>query len=128
MKGCDSMKRDLDLIRDILLIIEDKSIPGSPLRNSEFEKLNTNLETFFYHLQLLDDAGFIEANLQEGCTGFLAFQVFRLTNDGCEYLDSVRDPKIYESIKKKTASLANSVSLEIVKQIGTSLILTKLNL
>lgn len=121
------MKRNLDLIRDILLIIEEYSTPSVPLSPSSFKCLNTTPETVFFHLQLLDDAGYIDAQIIEGCMGHYACQIFRLTNDGCDYLDSVRDSKIYSSIKQKLGSLFYNVPLDVIKQVGTSIILSKLN-
>jgi hypothetical protein len=86
------MKRDMDLIRDLLLRIE--AAPGlSPeecFRPSHLyeEMPDRNSEEIFYHLMLLLDAGFIIGDpLAE-----LDFAVERMTWQGHELLETVRPP------------------------------------
>lgn len=54
------MKRDLDLLRDILLKIETYN-DNPPMYPESFSDLNSNQDVINYHLLLLHQAGFIDA-------------------------------------------------------------------
>ena len=45
-----------------------------------------------------------------------------MTFAGCDYLDAVRDKAIWERIREKLATFSGQVSLEIVKELGISLV------
>jgi hypothetical protein len=114
----DGMKRDMDLIRDLLLYIEEDPIfdgarwmtPGTP---SEIGVPGRSLEEVAYHLTLM-----IEASLVRGQWGSPMPMVSRLTWEGHEFLDNIRDKGIWSATKKKIGglqSVAMSVLVEVAK-------------
>ena len=112
------MKRDLDLLRDILLRIEDAE---SDLENQAFYDLSDNPRTIGFHIRLLIDAGFISAIdiSSKGAPDYFIIQ--RLTFAGCEYLDSVRSTTIWEQAKQKLSSISGGASLDVITALCTDL-------
>lgn len=105
------MKRDMDLIRTILLELEEAdptqgwyeiTIPG----RSEVE--------IAYHVRLMDEAGLIDAQDLSSNSG-LVWKAKRLTYDGHEFLDAARNDTLWNKAKDKVLSSAGTVTLEGLK-------------
>ena|SRR6478672_5051655 len=119
------MKRDMDLIRDILLKVEaDPTLNGSrfeTFEDSAFEG-HPNQEVA-YHIDLLFEAGFVE--------GFGSMDpmpaISRLTWLGHEFLNDVRDPGIWGKVKEQ-AKAVPSISLAFAWEIAKAEIKKKLHL
>lgn len=121
------IKRDLDLIRDILFKIEEIS----PKRTycDDFINSENNFEKVSYHLELLNDANFIICSkIAIMCSLSYDFTVYRLTSSGHDYLDSVRDPVIYNKTKKKLGTFAKGIALPIVQSVSESFIKAQLGI
>lgn len=119
-KGRIEMKRDLDLIRNLLLAIEEAP-SGLYLQPDDFLPVCDDLDKIVFHLELLDDAGFIES-IDASTTLCDSIVVKRMTFAGCDYLDAVRNKAIWERIREKLVPFGGQVSLEIVKELGISLV------
>lgn len=131
------MKRDLDLIRDILLTLEadnftyktsitvasfidpsfskDRPEPDNEFFNSPYEQEFAKIS---YHIQLLLDEKFIEATYLGYDIYYKDFEIQRITSLGHDYLDSVRNPEIWEKTKAKIETLSNSVALSTITAIA----------
>lgn len=107
------MKRNMDLVRDLLLIIE---------RNDDSKELNVpndwDREEVAYHLKILDQAGFVKNNTKWADNKPM-WMFASLTWDGHEFLDSIKNNSIWdktkEGIKNKGFELG-SVPLEVLKE------------
>jgi len=109
------MVRDMDLVRDILLKIEqDPMCDGQHMVTLEMP--DRSPEELYYHLTLLVEAGLVKADLN---TSSLLPIVSRLTNDGHEFLANISDPGIWSRTKEKPKSLQGT-SLSIMVQIAAS--------
>lgn len=86
------MKRDMNLIRDLLNIIDHADYPGVINRYG----LNPYEPRVQYHLRLLSEAGFIRG---VGQTSDGAISV-RLTWQGHEFLEMTRSDEIWERAKR----------------------------
>jgi hypothetical protein len=113
------MKRDMDLIREILLYREsdgDHKIPN-----------DYNDEQIAYHVQLLIDEGLVEGNViwqhlgeRQVPSGYF---ITRLTMSGHDFLDASRENKVWEkakgTFKEKgvgwTIDVLKAVCIQIVK-------------
>jgi hypothetical protein len=93
-KDGGTLKRDTDLIRDILLKIEDGQKMFNTLSSDEAPLLGISLETpmsreeadkLIYHLDLLDREGIIEIETRLVGGSYL---IKGLTREGHDYLDS----------------------------------------
>ena len=78
------MKRDLDLIRHILLEIEKEPYTGDIL---QLDIEGYTPEQINYHILLLADAGLIEV-MEASYLGRRAFAPIRLTWEGHEFLEA----------------------------------------
>ena len=122
------MKLDLDLMRKILLRIEEKpEVPPRTLCIEDFLDLCDNPYVLSLHISLLNDGGFIEV-MNETYVGDLKdFAIVRLTLKGYSYLDAVRNAKVWKSVKDRISSFGN-VAFDIIKDLATEQIKRELNL
>jgi hypothetical protein len=114
------MKLDKDLVREVLLAVEADA--GDPRAWVEMDIPGHDYLEVAYHIQILDEAGFLEAEDLGSHDGY-AWRAKRLTYKGHEFLDTVRDPVVWRKTKELAAK-AGSASLpflwsaakEIIKQ------------
>ena len=94
------MKRNLELIRHILLTMESSS--KTRICIEDFETTEYDPKTISYHINLLLDCDYLDATVVPMCgCPYDQFIVHRLTSQGHDYLDSVRDDNIWEETKKQ---------------------------
>jgi hypothetical protein len=105
------MKRDMDLIREILIECEKQD--GAPglmkiaIEGHSDHEIN-------YHLSLLNEAGLIEARaLGHGPTAIV--QPLRLTWNGHEFLSAARSSKVWDAAKEFTLKTTGTLTLEALK-------------
>ena len=105
------MKRDMDLIRRVLLEIEesDEWLPGA----ITYEEVDDELVS--YHVKLLYEAGLIDAI--DMSTNTLKWQARTLTWQGHEFLDSARDDTRWESAKATIFSRIGSLPFDLLKEV-----------
>ena len=121
------MKRDMDLIRAILIVIEDDpQYDGlhflAPDSSADFGLPDYAFEQLGYHLRLLFEAGFVE-----GAAGDLNMYVpyiSKLSWRGHELLDQIRDPEIWRETKEG-ARKAGGFSLDLLGALAKGLIKKK---
>ena len=111
------MKRDLDLIRTLLIQIEDREEYENPLSSHDINIEGYSIDQINYHLDLLNDAGMIEGWSDPDSSGTTWF-VQRLTWNAHEFLDAARNDNIWKKTKEKIKQIGSSVSFDIVKQIA----------
>ena len=103
------MKRDMDLIRQIVLAVRESSTPIEGLGGVE-------QVVFFEHVRLLVEAGFVEA--KAFASGEV--EVSRLTWDGHNFADSILSDSVWNKAKmdviKPTLSWSFAVLQEYLKQ------------
>ena len=88
------MKRDDDFIRNIMMDLEE----SQDFRLAVQETLSSSAEEqkLIYHIQLLCDAGLFKQ---------IARGVYRLSSQGHDYLDAVRDDTIWSKTKEGAATV-----------------------
>lgn len=110
------MKRDWELVREILLKIESlDSIKQCAVRPQDIEGYTE--ENVSYHIYLLDQAGLIEAAVQKHHNTGIKGLAYNLTWSGHELLDAIRDSDIWretKSIVKQTGGF----SLELLTALA----------
>ena len=122
------MKMDLDLIRKLLLFIEEKDTINSEIRLQEFQIIKEHsIEEIAYHLALLNDAGYIEGK-EIKAVGIYDYWVKRMTIEGHQYLNNIRDDTIWNKTKEKLKQVSGTVSLEIVNTVATNVLKTALGI
>lgn len=114
------MKRDMDLVREILLEIE-KQYVSTALYNLEVD--GYNIATIAYHCKILHEAGLISAyKAQYADNTIYSFSVGSLTWEGNDYLDKVRDNSIWRKTKDVITQKGLPLVFDTIKTISTSLI------
>jgi hypothetical protein len=116
------MRRDLGLIRELLLKLEPLSDPHAwqtiAANDPRIQVEGYTPDEIEYHLQLLVEQGFIDQPRSAPMEGII-FR--RLTWAGHDYLDAVRDPKIWRKTKE-AADKVGSWTFETVKELAKSYI------
>jgi hypothetical protein len=134
------MKRDLNLVREILLRLEplsanpDRPVPldiGKP----PLDIPNYTDEQIVYHIRIMEDGGLISYSSGITTPGLGApvpsdvrFRLPRFNGlrwQGHEFLDDVRDPKTWEATQKKFSKVGN-VSLQVALEIARAYLRTHL--
>lgn len=122
------MKRDMDLLRDILLTIEKcPDVPPKTLRIESFSNLCGNQAVISLHIELLIEAGLIEAKPFPRDDYIKGFDIARITFAGYDYLDSIRNAKIWYKVKQKIAAVGGA-TLDIVKAAAIEEVKKELNI
>jgi len=117
------MKQDLDLIREILLLLEKHDDgTGHSIEASNFDDFRNlaKANILYGHLKILKERGFLEENSSYGSGGYFQISINRLTAIGHDYLESVRDPKIWRETKEGLAKVGGSTTLALVQALAVS--------
>ncbi|MCA0270253.1 MAG: DUF2513 domain-containing protein [Bacteroidetes bacterium] len=116
------MKRDLDLIRDLLLRAEQVE-PGVFLRGE-----NDVVEG--EHVRLLIESGYVEGGLNwVGPHGEVRdWEIHRLTMKGHDFISNLRSPAIFAKVKALARKTTETASLEVLGQAGATFVLQALGL
>jgi len=122
------LKRDLDLLRKILLAIENADefyyYNGIPHLASDIGC--SNLELVSFHVSLLVDNDYIEVLDISCCSiNYDDYMIKRLTADGCDYLDNIRNDTIWNKTKEVISNIGGTCALDIVKSIAGKIILNQ---
>jgi len=109
------MKRDKDLVREILLQVE--AYPH-PMGWVELNVSGHSAEEIARHVELLDEAGFVEADDLTDTSGY-DWRAKQLTYEGHEFLDTVRDGEVWR-LTKETAKETGVASIHAIFEIAKS--------
>jgi hypothetical protein len=122
------MKRDMELVRDILIQIEGNPILDG-LRWVHFDKAEevcttgNSYKEVAYHLTLL-----VEAGLVKGKSGIEEMPVVtKLTWQGHEFIDNIRDKDIWHRTKERIKGLP-TVAMSVIVEVAKAEIKAKLGL
>jgi len=110
------MKRDMEIIRQILLNVEDDKYAYG--ERVHLDGVSDRICAL--HVALIFDAGLAEGRLiQSDSVGIAAAMIFRLTSAGHDFCDGIRQDTIWnkarEHILKPGASYGLSILVEYVK-------------
>jgi hypothetical protein len=104
-----SVKRDMDVIRAVLMTAEDEN----------HERLESHsLDVVCFHVQLCIDAQFVEGNVNNDFNGrtmtWERYAVRRLTWLGAEALDAMRDETIWRKARQHVIQPATSWTFSLL--------------
>jgi hypothetical protein len=107
------MKRDMDLMREILLVTESDGTYKSADHYTQRE--------IAYHVKLLIEAGLIEGVVacenENGRQVPVAYAISRLTMAGHDFLDAARENKVWEKAKSTIKEKGVGWTVDILKAI-----------
>lgn len=113
------MQRNLDLVREILLLSEDaqEEISALVLSPSKWTK-----KQIAFHVELMEAHKLLRARVTRGSTGdVLQCDILGLTWEGYDYLDAIRSPKVWTQAKEAIGASIGETTLSVVKETCTSL-------
>ena len=114
------MKRDFELIREILLAIEEQHT-GVAIYGFKVE--GYDLTTVAYHCKLLEEVGFISAyKASYADNAIYNIAVGGLTWEGNDYLDKVRDNTLWKKTKDTIKKKGLPLLIDTIKSIATAFI------
>ena len=117
------MKRDMDLVRWILLHVEAMDPDGTTL----FAYPDAyDSDATYEHVRLLESAGYVTANYEMGNPP--GIHGMMLTWVGHDLVDSIRDESIWSEIKNKISSVSGSVSIDVLKALAAQAVRSKFGL
>lgn len=110
------MKRDLNLLRRILLAIEE-SVDDEPasikLPTSEYDDVH-----IAYHVRLLTEGGLIHAIKARSFDATRSWIPHSLTWKGHNFLNAVRDDSIWREIKTQVKNNGADLPVEIIYELA----------
>jgi hypothetical protein len=120
------MKRDMNLIRELLLKIEALDIPRSVTtalspHNPALAVDGFTADDIGHHLRMLVSARFIETPNDKPFAGDGSVIFRQISWEGHDFLDSVRDPKIWGETKKG-AEAAGGFTVDLLKDLAKGLV------
>jgi len=97
------MKRDMDLVRRIALAVEDLP-PGEMLNGLD----GIDRAVFSAHAIWMEEGKLAELHIADA-------SIKRLTWDGCDFADAVRNDKLWDKAKETIIKPASSFTFSIIK-------------
>ena len=107
------MRRDMDLVRSILLQVEgaESDVPLSDLTCDKW-----SMAEVAYHVEMMQAHGLLDATIHRGSHGTVVLgEVSGLTWDGCDYLDAIRDDGVWAKTKKLVREAVGSTTMAVIK-------------
>ena len=115
------MKRDMELVRSILKIVEDA--PGDVALDNIVSACGCTRREAAYHIEMMSDCGLIRATSLRTNVDVPYAVVSGLTWDGCDYLDAIRSDTVWVRAREAIEKTVGDTSLSTVKQVCSSLAL-----
>ena len=113
----ETMTRDMDLIREILLEVE--KVPAmQPWHSTPL--LGYDIKDVVAHIELALDAGLVEARLIKGMMPD-AF-IIRITNSGYDFLEASKQKTLWEQAKHQLVSQGLPLTVNTIKTVLQALI------
>lgn len=116
------MRRDMDLVRQILLAVES----GPALAADHIRIDGYDAETIAYHLLIMGEAGLMVV-IDATTMSEIDALAMRLTWAGHEFLESVRDDSQWRSVKTQTEK-AGGLVFDVIKAVASAAMLRQLGL
>ena len=110
------MRRDMDLIRHILVMVGDSPVP---LNATVFVDETHPFETIAYNIDLIGQAHLADTSITRMSGGAIArAEVGPLTWDGNEFLDAIRSDAIWSRVKQHIATTVGSSTIDVIKALA----------
>ena len=118
------MKLDVDCVRDVLFYLEEHLEISPELELNEISvwdlecQLNYPIQELANTLLMLHEAGYIEAVIDFGSNRIILLDVYRITYDGHQFIESIRPESVWKRVKA-TGKQVGSFSIDVITQIAT---------
>ena len=112
------MRRDMDLVRDIL-----SGIAGAEgdMDARAFVNEERSFQMVAYHFEIMEEAGLLSASVQRSGSGrYCSARATRLTWDGNDFLSATSNGEVWQEVKMQMAQKAVDAPFSVVKQLAVS--------
>lgn len=118
------MKRDMDLVRKLLMKIEEVYEPGSgKISVSKVMIDGYDAQTVVEHLMLMKEADLLQSiDAKTYVTGSTVVSIGNLTNKGYDTLEAFKNDTIWNKTKDVVKEKGLPIVIDIFKDIASSLI------
>lgn len=120
------MKLNQDCIRDLLLYLEENLKLNDYLSISNISLKNYSSEELLYTADKLYEAGYLKCSRKVYDNTDLMIFVSSITYTGHQFLDNIRDDKVFAKTKSILSGF-KSVSIEIISETASKVITTLIN-
>ena len=115
----NTLVKNWTIIREILLKLEAASTPNTTLNARDVPPFSE--QEVAYHIRLLNDAGYLEANILSSSTGdghIAAALARHLNNSGHELLDTIRNDTVWGKIQETFKTKGLEMTFDLVIAVG----------
>jgi len=112
------MKRDMDLVRKLLLAIEEKD---ERFTSESLEVFDYSSDEIDYHCAMLLEAGIIRGKPIGTMGSPDTCLISGISFEGHEYLDSIRDNKVWSRVKDKSKKAGVTLTFDIVRDVAKTI-------
>ena len=118
------MKRNMDLVRCILLQVEEAEnyidIEHLFKKRDEVKGCEYTDQEIIYHVELLITHNFLDGDIRRDINKTITDSTIRgLTWEGQDFLDSVREEKVWRKVRSVVADSVGSTTFDVIKQTGS---------
>ena len=121
------MIKNWEAIREILTRLEAAKTPNTALNAKDFPGFTE--QEVAYNMRLLDEAGYIQAEILESSSGDGHIGValaIRLTNSGHDLLDAIRNESVWVKVKETFKTKGIEMTFDLVITAGKKIMETML--
>ena len=113
------MNRDYDIVRKILIALEEhEGNDDFPREIEELELTDIDEKIFYYHTRLMTNDGLIEADREVDITSDdIFYKPIRLTNKGHDFLKYARNDTWWNKMKKQLGAMLKDTSLAVITAV-----------
>jgi hypothetical protein len=121
------MKRDMDLVRHILVETENAGLTGTD--SAALSAGDWDEPTVARHVELMKEAGLIDACVVSAMgAGPVRAVIDGLTWQGYDFLDAVRSETVWRETKSTIVEKVGTASFDVVKAVAAALAMKALGL
>ncbi|MEO6527773.1 MAG: DUF2513 domain-containing protein [Gemmatimonadaceae bacterium] len=119
------MKRDIDLVRQIMMNIED--LPSGP--SMQFRMGEVDDPVVRAHLEMMISAGLVNGKITEpyGARGAVII-ISGLSWEGHEWIETVRDDGLWNEVKITVLNCGGALTFEIARDVANQILRKRLRL
>lgn len=120
------MKLNQDCVRDLLLYLEENLTLNDHLSVENISLKNYSRDELLYTADKLYEAGYINCMRKIYDTTDLIILISSITYEGHQFLDNIRDDKVFAKTKA-ILSKFKSVSIEVISETASKVITNIIN-
>lgn len=120
------MKLNHDCVRDLMILAEESLDMSNYIRCSKVEMKPYSTDEIIYAACKLQEVGLIDANITKFMNGGRDVTISDITWTGHEFLDNIRDDKVWKQTKGVVSTLT-SVSLNMISNIASQVLTNIIN-